>query len=386
VVPQRGIINNVRVAGFNRQSLALVEGQKFTVSNCYGDGTLDVEADASNRTNDNHTIYNNDFNKIRISPLTGLGGTKTNNIVTDNRCNELSLWGGDGDVMTNNIVKGPIVLSQSGKVTIRGGSCYYFDQNVTNSTNVKHLIVDDLQVESSTALIGFEIKDVVKADIKANIKMTAVGSIGFQQNNNSTQAGSVIRLHDCEIDSQSHSIDLTVVGLGDTKHVIERNTLKSSSGRSISKLGASNQGEVVIRNNDIYAQPVVRNSTKITSKGNSYYDVAGINYDFNVGESISLVDEVYIDRVPVIALSSNTLTGSIFIKGCYGENVVISASKLSFTGTTALDVVFDELVTNSDAPYSGLTAPVRAGSKLRCIGLAAKHGRWYNGSVWSDLN
>ena len=385
VVPQGGIINNVRVTGFNRQDISLVEGQKFTITNNEGAGVLDIESDASNRTNDNHYVENNEFNKIRISPLTGLGGTKTNNIVTGNRCNELSLWGGDGDIMTDNIIKGPIVLSQSGVVTINGGSCYYFAQNVTNSTSVEHLIVNNLQVESSTELVGFEIKDVINASIRASIKMTAAGSVGFQQNNNSTQATGEIELEGCNIESDSHAIELTVVGLGNTTNKIKGCTIKSTSGRSVSRIGASDMGVVILEDNDIHAQPVIRNCNRLVSRENRFHGVANINYDFNGGDDIIMVDDKYYDTVPSVALGSNTLTGSIYMRNIAGENVIIGSSVFVFTGTTATDVFIDEIVTNSDTPYSGLAASLRAGSKVRTVGSVSKYGRWYNGTIWADL-
>ena len=387
VVPRRGSINNVRISGFNRQAIALVEGDGFRITNCSSDQTLDIEADSPNgRVNQNHFVENNDFNKIRVSPLTGLSGVKTNIIVENNRCNELSTWGGDGDIMTNNIVKGPIVVSQCGTVTFAGGSCYHIDQNVTNSTSVKKLIIDKVLVISPTELIGIELKDVVDAEISPRITLTAVGSRGIVQVNNSTQEEGVINIEGGFIESESHCVDIAVVGIANTTHSIKRGSLKSVSGRSISKIGASHIGRVVLDDNDIYAQPVIRNSVSIMSRGNRFHGVDNINYDFNTGESISMINDTYYGSAPTVALSSNNLSGSLVLKDLSGGDVILGSSSFSFTSTTALDVFINDIETNSDTPYSGLTATLRAGSRVKFVGSGAKYARWWNGSAWVNLS
>lgn len=387
-VPLNGTITNCNFDAVNRQDIALVEGDGFTIYSNNGTGVLDVEADSpSGRVNQNHIVSLNVFDKIRISPLTGLNGINNNIETYGNRCNELSIWGANRCEFRGNIVSGPIVISQSGQITINGGQCERVGQNVTNGTNILDLEINDLTVRSESELFGIELKDVVSVRIKGgSIKLTAVGAKGISHANNSAQTDSVVKIEGVDIDTESHCIEISSAALAGATHIINRNTLRSTNGRSISKDGATSAGDVEFRYNEVHSQPVIRNSENLKITNNSYYNISAINTDFNNANEIIIDGERFFGSVPTWALTSNTVSGSVVVRDTAGSDVTIGGLKLNFTGTTATDVLLDNIISSSDTPYTGLTAPIRTGSLLRLTGNGAKYGRWYNGTTWSDIN
>ena len=385
--PKNCFITRNRFDGWNRQDIAIVEGDGIQMHYNVGTGVLDVESDSAiGKVNQNHHLSNNKFDIIRVSPLTGLNGDKTNIQANNNKCRILSTWGNNGDILTDNIVTENIEISQCGDLTIRGGSCDRVTQNVTNSTSVQYLNIDGLEVKSSTAARGIHLKDVVSADIKARIRLTAVGSVGIYQANNSTQAAGKININ-CDIESDSHCVDIVALGLANTTHTVYRSKLKSVNGRSVSKTGATTTGKIEVFDNDLYDQPVIRNSSDVKLRDNRYYDVASINIDQNAGAAnISMSCERFYGTIPTITLGPQTITGSVILDDLMGIDVTIGASKLVFTALVATDVFLNDIVSSSATPFTGLAATIRAGSNTKITGDATRYGQWYNGTVWADLS
>jgi len=386
VPPTKALIRGNKISNVNRQDIALVEGTKITITENFGTGTLDVEANSSANTNDGHIISANQFPLIYISPLSGLAGAISNITVTGNRCDEMFLWGVNFVSVVGNVVNGRIFIAQSGSVSVVGNTCQAIRQAVANGTNVQNLILKSNTIISSTEAYGIWIKDAVAADISDNkIIMTAVGSYGIYHTNASSPAAGTISIFNNDILSDSHAIYINSLSSANTLHSVKSNTLKSTSGNSIFKDGSTTTGTIEFIDNQVYDTVLLRKSTSVKIMGNNYYNVASVEVNFNTADNILVKNETYFTQVPTYLISSQTVSGSVVVQNCAGADVTIGASKFNFFSLTATDVFLDNIVSSSATPFTALTATIRSGSVIRITGSATRFGIWYNGTAWVDL-
>jgi len=387
VPPTKALIRGNRISNVNRQDIALVQGTDITLTDNFGTGNLDIESDLSNYINTGHIVSNNQFNQILISPLSGETGVRNNIVVSGNKCNAMYLWGVNFVQVTGNVVNGLITVAQSGDVAIVGNFCQGVSQLVANGTFIQRLIVRDNTIISSTETKGIWLKDVVNAEISDNlIRMTAVNAVGVYQANNNVPAAGEVRIYNNKIDTTDDCIQIVSAALTNTTHSVFGNYLKSSSGESISKDGASQTGKLTVTDNDIYSAVSVGTTTSVAFHKNRYYSVAYLKVNFNAAAtSIVLDGERFYGSLPTLEISGNAVTGSVIVRDFAGEDITIGASAINFFNTTATDVLFDNVVSSSATPYTALTATVRTGSLIRITGSATRYGVWYNGTSWIDL-
>ena len=386
VAPTKALIRGNRISDVNRQDIALVEGTEITITENFGTGKLDIEANSSADTNARHIVSSNQFSAINISPLSGLTGNNSAITVTGNRCSSMTVWGANYVQITGNSINGPLTLAANGTVSVVNNFIGYIASSVANGSYISNLeVLGNTIVAAPSGLYGICLYNVTNANISNNLIVNGwqAGNYGIYHTNNDASTGTIV-ITGNKIESTGDCIYIGSASMANTTHEINNNILKSSGALAINKDGAAAYGILKIISNDSYAPVIARNSTSVLFKDNRYYNVAYIYANAN-SASIVFDGERYFTAIPSIEVSSNGLSGSVIVRDCAGEDVTIGASAFNFYLTTATDVLFDNVVSNSTAPFTGLSATIRNGSLIRVTGSTTKYGVWYNGTSWVDL-